>query len=132
MSVDRIKRINELLKREIGQVLFTVVDEDSFDHTAVSVTHVAVARDLRQARVYVSIRDHESERERMLGLLRKHRAEIQARIGSDLELRYTPRLSFELDLSVEKGDRVLGILSELDVPEEEQPPPAPEPPENET
>ena len=50
----------------------------------------------------------------MLSLLRRHRAEIQARIGKHIALKYTPRLSFELDTSLERGDRVLQVLSEME------------------
>jgi ribosome-binding factor A len=113
MSIDRLTRVNELLKREIGEALFRVMQEQDFDIGAVTVTHVVVSRNLRHARVLVSIRDHESERRRMLDLLRKHRPEIQNRINRDLVLKYTPRLNFELDTSLERGDHVLEILQAL-------------------
>ena len=50
----------------------------------------------------------------MLALLRKHRPELQQLINKDLAIKYTPRLSFELDTSLEEGDRVLGILAKLE------------------
>lgn len=114
MTVDRLTRVNELLRREIAEALFQIMTEDAFDLAAVTITHVIAGRNLRTARVLVSIRDHHPEREEMLGLLRKHRGEIQARINKDLTLKYTPRLTFELDTSVEKGDEVLGILFKLE------------------
>lgn len=117
MPSNRLARVNELLRREIGDALFRVLHEGDFDLSAVTVTHVQVAPNLRQARVWISIRDHEAERNRMLGIIKKHRPEIQKRINSDLTLKYTPRLSFELDTSVERGDRVLGLLHELELPD---------------
>lgn len=114
MSVDRLTRVNALLRREIGDLLFRIMDERGFDLSAVSITRVEVSPSLRQARVMVSIRDHEKEREPMLRLLRRHAPEIQATINRDLTLKYTPRLSFELDTSIERGDKVLGLLSEID------------------
>jgi ribosome-binding factor A len=36
-------------------------------------------------------------------------------------LKYTPRLYFKLDDSIESGDRVLGILSQLDIPKDAEP-----------
>jgi ribosome-binding factor A len=129
MSTDRITRVNELLRREIGEVLFRIMDEDDFDVSAVTITSVNTSRNLREARVLVSIRDNKDRRKHMLGLLAKHRAEIQRRINKDLYLKFTPRLKFELDPSLEKGDQVLSILSKLetDQPQQEPGTPAAEP-----
>ena len=114
MNVDRMTRVNELLRREIGQALFRIMNDAGFDLAAVSVTHVMTSKNLRSARVLVSIRDHEKERDKMLGLLRKHRCEMQEIIGKNVVLKYTPQLTFELDTSVEKGDKVLGILMQME------------------
>ena len=120
MSTDRMVRVNELLRREIGQALFRIMTEANFDLSAVTITHVVASRNLRNARVLVSIRDHEAQRDEMLNLLRRHRGEIQSQINQNLVLKYTPCLTFSLDTSVEKGDRILGLLSKL---EEESPSP---------
>ncbi|MDD4872151.1 MAG: 30S ribosome-binding factor RbfA [Kiritimatiellae bacterium] len=114
MTVDRLTRVNELLKREIGEALFQIIKEDDFDLSAVTITHVITSRSLQNARVMVSIRDHQDERPRMLSLLRKHRGKIQERIGKNVILKYTPRLIFELDTSIEKGDAVLSLLHDME------------------
>jgi ribosome-binding factor A len=116
-------RVNELLRREIGEALFRIMSEANFDLSAVTITHVVTSRNLRNARVLVSIRDHEAQREAMLNLLRRHRGEIQSRINKNLILKYTPCLTFELDTSVEQGDRVLSLLSQLG--DDEEAPPSP-------
>lgn len=113
-SSDRMTRVNELLRREIGEALFHVITESSFDLSAVTVTHVVTERNLRKARVLVSIRDHEQQRAGMLGLLRRHRRDIQDRISANLVLKYTPRLVFQLDTSVERGDHIVRLLSEME------------------
>ena len=107
-------RVNELLRREIGAALFRVLDEEGFDLSAATVTHVETSSDLRSALVLVSIRGHERERDSMLAKLRRHRAAIQDLIGHHVILKYTPRLSFALDTSLEEGDRVLGMLKKLE------------------
>ena len=118
MSVDRITRVNELLKREIGDLLFRVMQANEFDLAAVTITRVSTSKDLRDARVYVSILGHEAERPHMLALLRRRRSEFQRRINKDVTLKYTPRLTFELDTSVEEGDHMLAILAKLEASEE--------------
>lgn len=114
MSIDRITRLNELLKRELADTLFRVMQNEPFDLSAVTITRVALGRDLRDARVFVSIRDHQDERRRMLALLRQYRPEFQRLINKDLVMKYTPRLTFELDTSLEEGDRVLTVLAKLE------------------
>jgi ribosome-binding factor A len=118
MSVDRLTRLNELLKRELAGALFRVMQNEPFDLSAVTITRVVLSRDLREARVCVSIREHHAERNKMLSMLRHHRQEFQKMLNRDLVMKYTPRLSFELDTSVEEGDHVLALLNKM--AEEEQ------------
>ena len=66
MNVDRIKRVNELLHREIGRALYQVLRDDEVDLSAVMIAHVITHRDLRQARVLVSVRGAEEEQQRVL------------------------------------------------------------------
>jgi len=114
MSQKRLTRVNELIKREIASALFRIMNEAGFDLTAVTVTAVETGSDLRTALVRISIRDHVAERENMLALLRRHRAEIQERLHKNVILKYTPRLTFTLDESIERGDRVLRILQDME------------------
>lgn len=125
----RLTRVNEVIRREIAEALFRLMHENRFDMAAVTVTQVMTSPNLRQARVLVSIRDHKHDRATMLGLLRRHRVEFQACINRNLGLKYTPRLSFELDRSIERGDQVLSLLHEIgdgdapaaaDAPEDDQ------------
>ncbi len=121
MTTDRITRVNELLRREIAGLLPRIVGHSGLDLAAVTVTHVITTADLRQARVLVSIRDHEDERDRMIVKLRRHRGEIQQHINRTLTLRYTPKLHFELDASIEQGDHVLNLLLDMEREGENEP-----------
>jgi ribosome-binding factor A len=118
MKQDRMSRVNELLRREIGMALFHVIRERELDLAAVTVTHVITSPNLRNARVFVSVLGHEAERDRILSVLKRHRVEMQAIINKNIKMKYTPCLSFALDQSIERGDRVLGVLMKL---EEEHP-----------
>lgn len=128
MHIDRLTRVNELLKREIGSLLFRIMNENNFDLSAVTVTRVITSKNLRAARVLVSIRDHQRERERMLALLRKRRNDIQQHINANITLKYTPCLTFELDTSLEEGDRVLAFISKLETAAPALQPEGPMPP----
>ncbi len=125
MSSARIIRVNELLKREIAVDIPRLFANSRFDTGAVTVTGVETAPDLHDATVYVSIFGHDEDREKMIRFLNAHRKEIQARMSKNVILKYTPRLHFRLDSSIENGDRVLGILAQLNIPEDSREEPAP-------
>lgn len=114
MSTDRLTRVNELLKREIGTALFHVLNDNEADLSTITITSVHASSNLRNAKVMVSVRDTEEKKRRVLSVLQNHRAELQAIINKNMKLKYTPRLNFELDMSVEKGDHVLRVLFELE------------------
>ena len=114
MSKDRITRVNELLKREIGTALFTMMAEDEADLSTITITNVIASPNLRNAKVSVSIRDTDEKRAEVLAALQRHRIELQQLINKNMSLKYTPRLSFVLDMSIEKGDHVLQVLHALE------------------
>jgi ribosome-binding factor A len=114
MGIPRLVRVNELLKREIAEDLYRNFSMTDFDASAVTVTRVDCAPDLRDANVYVSIFGHEDERDGMIRYLNRHRQEIIRLMVKRVKLKYTPRLHFILDESIEGGDHILSILAEME------------------
>ena len=114
MKADRITRVNELICRELGVQLYRIVNRPDFDVAAVTFTHALTSVDLRSCRVLVSIRGELAAQERMLGILKHHRAEFQEAVAKNVILRYTPHLHFVLDHSVEQGDQVLALLNRME------------------
>lgn len=121
MKADRITRVNELIRRELGIQLYRVVNRPDFDAAAVTFTHALTAVDLRSCRVLVSIRGDAEKQARLLGILKKHRGEFQEAIHKHVVLRYTPQLHFVLDHSVEEGDQVLALLHRMEANGEIEP-----------
>ena len=119
MAIDRLERVNALLRREIGEAFFKVFAGDVIDMAAITVTHVQTARNLRNATVSISVFGHDAEKGADLRRIANKAKELQDLINRDLTLKYTPRLRFVLDGSVEKGDHILDVLSKLDLPAEE-------------
>jgi ribosome-binding factor A len=114
MGVKRLVRVNELLRQEVAAALYRVMDGAGFDFSAVTVTGVITSSDLHTARVRVSIRDHLQDRAKILGQLRRHRGPIQEILSRNVVLKYTPKLTFELDESIEEGDHVLEIIRQME------------------
>ena len=120
MPIDRLERVNALLRRELAEAFFKVFQSDNLDLAAITVVRVETARNLRNATVYLSVRGYEHERGTILHKIERKRVEMQRLVNKDLTLKYTPRLAFRLDLSVEKGDHVLDVLSHLDIPKDDR------------
>ncbi|HBO87664.1 MAG: 30S ribosome-binding factor RbfA [Pontiellaceae bacterium] len=114
MATSRMVRVNELLKREIAEDLHRNFSGTDFDAAALTVTRVECASDLRDANVYISIFGHQYDRHDMIRTLNHRRQEIVRMMIKRVKLKYTPRLQFHLDESLEEGDNILTILSELE------------------
>lgn len=108
----RLQRIGELLKRELGEIVRRDFAADRVG--LITVNEVEVAGDLQSARVFFSVLGTVKQQQEAQGLLTDHRKQIQAQVGRDLALRYTPVLTFVRDDSIEKGNRVLQIIEELE------------------
>jgi ribosome-binding factor A len=75
---------------------------------------VKVAPDIKTATVYVSFVGTRGQRSAAEEKLSANGKRIQALLGPNLSMKWTPVLTFLLDDSIEKGNRVLAILDELE------------------
>ena len=114
MGTNRLVRVNELIQHALAGQLFRVINHPDFNAAVVTVTHVVTSHDLRHARVFVSINAPPAEQQRMMGLLRRARVELQSELAQEVILKYTPQLIFELDQSLAKGDHVLGLIAGIE------------------
>ena len=108
----RIQRVGELLKRELGEILRQELPVSEVG--LISVNEVEVSGDLQSAKVYISALGNADQQKLAMRLVTESRKQIQARIARDLVLKYTPVLTFVMDDSIAKGNRVLQILEELE------------------
>ncbi|MDB6131550.1 MAG: ribosome-binding factor [Verrucomicrobiales bacterium] len=108
----RMERVQELLKRELGEVIRREIPVD--EGGLISVNNVHVSSDLHTANVFVGILGDDEQKKKSVALLEKNRKRFQGLIAKAVVLKYTPQLRFIHDESIEKGNRVLEILEELD------------------
>ena len=113
MAVDRLERVSSLLKRVIAEAMFSVMQGDTVQPGLITVTDVRCGKDLRDATVRVSVFGDDALKETALQHLKHHAKQFQQEINRQVKMKFTPRLTFQLDLSLEKGDEVLAILSKL-------------------
>ena len=114
VSVNRLDRVNSLLKRVLAESMFSIMQGDSVQPGLITVTDVSCGKDLRDATVKVSVFGDDALKETALQHLRHNARRFQAVVNREVRLKFTPRLVFQLDRSLEKGDEVLALLSKLD------------------
>lgn len=112
----RLKRVNELIKRELSEI---VSRELTFRAALVTLQEVDTTPDLRNAHVFVSVIGARGEQTAAIEKLEAHRSELQRLMAKRVILKYTPHLHFKLDDSIERGVRVVRILDQIgDLPPE--------------
>lgn len=112
MTSYRSGRINEEIKREISDIIQNNIRDPRLS-AMVSVTKVDVTKDLRYAKVFVSIFGDDDSKNKSLGALKSSSGFIRREIGHRINLRYTPEVMFELDTSIEHGMHINALLAQI-------------------
>jgi ribosome-binding factor A len=110
----RTVRVAEAIRAELGRLCSK---ERSLETMLISIQGVDVTPDLRQAFVYVSSLNDKFSHEGILSSLEHLRAGWQKEISDRLRLKFTPRLEFRFDEAIQRGDRVMEILTDLGLEE---------------
>ena len=105
----RAERVNELIKRELVQLLSTGTKDPRLKD--VIITDVIVSRDLTSAKVFFSVDDE--FRNKVTPLLNKASGFFRTSLSKSLELRHTPSLHFIYDTAPNTGVRMDDLLSKL-------------------
>ncbi|HLS28854.1 MAG TPA: 30S ribosome-binding factor RbfA [Opitutales bacterium] len=108
---ERNIRVNELLKREISEVLHTRYKDET---VYITILGVQTSPDHRKAHVYFSVIGGEKQAKPSLNWLTRHQKEIRREVGRKIVLKFLPHLQFHYDPSTEKGDQVINLLNELE------------------
>lgn len=111
MSFPRVNRISEEYKREISDIInHEIKDPRIADFT--SVTNVEVTKDLRYAKVYISVLGDDEKKEQTMQGLKSAAGYVRKEIAQRVKLRYTPEIIFELDTSIEHGIYISKLIDE--------------------
>ena len=101
MNNKRINRISEEVKKVVSEMLINGIKDPRISDLS-TVTKVEVTRDLRFAKIYISVLEEDKKKETMDGL-NKAKGFIRREIGQKIDLRYAPEPLFYLDESIEHG-----------------------------
>ncbi len=108
----RPDRVAEAIREEVAGFLADGV-KDPRVRGLVTVTGVDLTRDLRHAKIFVSIMGSDAERTETLEGLSAVAAHLRGRVGRALRLRVAPDISFRSDPSVAHAARIETLLEEV-------------------
>ena len=106
-------RINEEVKREISIIIRDEIKDPRMT-AMVSITSVKVSKDLRYAKVFVSIfGKNEEEKNETFAALKSASGYVRREVGQRMNLRNTPQIIFELDDSISYSLRIEELIDKV-------------------
>lgn len=111
MSYQRIDRISEEVRREVDAIIREQLHDPRIKGTY-SITRADVTRDLRYAKIYVSILD-EADRVPLMAALKSAAGFVRHELGKRMIIRYAPEMLFELDKNIEYGVHIATVLRQV-------------------
>jgi ribosome-binding factor A len=110
--VDRLNRIAEEMKKEISGIIQNDLKDPRLP-SLVSVMTVDVTKDLKFAKVYVSVFGDDEEKKNAISALKSAAGYIRRELGHRIQMRYIPELHFTLDTSIEYGAHMTKLINDL-------------------
>ncbi|MCR4399183.1 MAG: 30S ribosome-binding factor RbfA [Firmicutes bacterium] len=103
-------RVAEAIKQEISDILRDELKDPRVGFA--SVTRVDVSKDLRHAKVFVSVLGDEKQKADTMEGLESATGFIRSEVGKRIRLHHTPEILFRLDESIERSVRIAKVLRE--------------------
>jgi ribosome-binding factor A len=118
MLHSRIKRVENLIREHIAQILLLELQDPRFRF--ITVSSVKVSKDLQHAIVFVSLLEEDDAKVRdTMQALGRAKGLIKRLLASRIVLKFMPDITFQRDTSLRRVARLDQILHEIH--EEQQP-----------
>jgi ribosome-binding factor A len=107
----RQKKVSSLLKEVLSQILIDTV-RDAFETSLITITRVETTKDLKTARVYLSLFGEE-HKEQILDALNERTGFFRRYIASRTNLKYNPMLIFSYDPILSHEEKIDTLLDKI-------------------
>jgi ribosome-binding factor A len=108
----RTERISSVIQQEISNLLLGQVNDPRLA-SLISITKVSTSPDLRHAKVFISTLGNGVNKSEILQGFAAASGFLRKQLANRLKLKHTPELSFHLDDSIERGDKVLKLIEQV-------------------
>ena len=110
MSYQRIDRISEEVRREVDRIIRDDLNDPRISGTF-SVTRAEVTRDLRFAKIYVSVLE-DDKRDGLIKALKSAAGYIRRELSRSMIIRSAPELQFVSDQNIAYGVHIAKLLAD--------------------
>jgi ribosome-binding factor A len=111
MTSRRVQKAAEAIREVVSMAILTDIKDPRVRD--VTVTYVEVTPDMRAAKVHVSVMGDETKQQLSLRGLQNSAGFLQSKVSKRIDTRYTPRLTFMLDLGVKRSIEIAQILQSV-------------------
>ena len=106
----RIQKVNQLIKREFGQIILREIEFPC--DVLVTVTRVDTSPNLADSKIYISTLPEDKSRE-ILKILERKIYELQQKINKRLRMRPIPKIRFAEERETVEAGKIEKILESL-------------------
>ncbi|MDK2877528.1 MAG: ribosome-binding factor [Thermoanaerobacteraceae bacterium] len=112
MEFSRSERVAEEIKKAVSHIINNEI-KDPRVSGLISVTKVEVTKDLRHAKIFLSIYGEESEKQKVFEGLKNAEGFIRKELAHRVRMKFFPEISFKIDESIEYGIHIYKLLEEV-------------------
>ncbi len=106
----RIDRISEEVRREVDRIIREELNDPRISGTF-SVTRAEVTRDLRYAKIFVSVLE-DDKRDDLMKALKNASGYVRRALGRNMLIRYSPEIQFVSDQNIAYGVHIAQVLAD--------------------
>lgn len=110
MNLRRVARVAERIREEASNIILYELTDPRIQF--VTITKVDLSKDLRHAKIYVSVLGDEAKQRTTLRGLASARGLVQSRIGKSLGIRDTPLITFEFDPTIASAIEISRLIDQ--------------------
>jgi ribosome-binding factor A len=108
MAARRADRVADSVRAAVAELILRELKDPRIG--LVTITAVEMTDDLKHARIFFSVVGDEDARRRSLAGLQSAAGFLRREVGRRLQLRYAPELTFRLDPTPERAQRLTDLL----------------------
>ena len=108
MNQIKLKRIESQILREVSDIIMNDARDSAIKN--ITITGCNVTNDLSFAKIYFTT---QSDKKTMLKDLEEASSYIRLELADRIEIRHIPKIKFVYDESIEYGNRIERILSDI-------------------
>lgn len=112
----RILKISQLIKKTLSEVFLTLDFADEEDESVIFfINEVSLSRDARIATIFITNFSNKKSisSQQLKNIIDNNLSRIKRDFSSKIELRYTPKLKFKLDVERDKFFKLDNVIDKL-------------------